>query len=66
MLFNTIIQIYVFKIPIYFQVLELICKGAFGKVYKVKQLNSDDELFAMKILNKSLVTIILSFIFFQY
>lgn len=38
-----------------FQILDLICNGAFGKVYRVKRLNSDDELYAMKILAKSLV-----------
>ncbi|VVC32698.1 Protein kinase domain,Protein kinase-like domain,Serine/threonine-protein kinase, active site [Cinara cedri] len=38
-----------------FMNLELISQGAFGKVYKVKQLNSDDKFYAMKILNKSLV-----------
>jgi len=38
-----------------FEVLELICKGAFGEVYKAKQLNSNDKIYAMKILAKSLV-----------
>jgi len=42
---------------VHFQILEFICNGAFGKVYKAKGLNSNSELYAMKILNKSSVII---------
>lgn len=38
------------------QVLKLIRKGAFGVVFQVKQLNSNDKLYAMKILKKSKVS----------
>jgi len=38
-----------------FEILELICNGAFGKVYRAKRLNSNGELYAMKILAKSSV-----------
>lgn len=41
---------------LYFQSLELISNGAFGKVYKVEKLNSSGDLYAMKILEKSSVT----------
>lgn len=44
-------------IYVYFQIVELICNGAFGKVYRVKQLDSNYKLYAMKILEKSSVTI---------
>ena len=35
-----------------FEILELIGSGSFGKVFKVK-LKSTNEIFAMKVLNKS-------------
>jgi len=38
-----------------FQILELIRKGAFSKVYRVKRLDSNNKIYAMKILEKSLV-----------
>ncbi|XP_060837519.1 serine/threonine-protein kinase S6KL isoform X1 [Rhopalosiphum padi] len=38
-----------------FKSLELICNGVFGKVYKVKKLNSCGDLYAMKVLEKSLI-----------
>jgi len=44
------------KHKLYFQSLELISNGAFGKVYKVEKLNSSGDLYAMKILEKSSVT----------
>ncbi|XP_050436499.1 ribosomal protein S6 kinase-related protein isoform X2 [Adelges cooleyi] len=37
-----------------FEIIEFICKGAFGKVFKVKQLDSN-EVYAMKILKKSAI-----------
>ncbi|XP_025420777.1 serine/threonine-protein kinase S6KL isoform X2 [Sipha flava] len=38
-----------------FEIVELISNGAFGKVYRVKRLNSNSELYAMKMLEKSSV-----------
>ncbi|XP_050534943.1 serine/threonine-protein kinase S6KL-like isoform X2 [Daktulosphaira vitifoliae] len=57
----TIQQIFLpeFKIKSYvnentFQVMQFICKGAFGKVYKVKHLDSN-KIYAMKILKKAMI-----------